>query len=521
MSDTQDALPAPWQQAVQTIREQPAPVESLRTLIDTVERWPAPRRRQTRSARVFALCSMAAGLLLAITWLAWPTDSWAQVVQAMQQKQWIRASHPASEIVTWFNPVRGITCTKSKHHAYFHDARLKVVYRYFTTDQTIYRVMESPEERATARSSALLFTSILENKTELDVGLLDRLEILRQERRDISSEGRKTTEYHLQCRIKDAPAHRLNMVLHVDPNTRLVQKLVMLNPNTISADEPRELQFTFDYPDAGPLDIYDLGLAKSTRFVDRVPSEDLHRMAEVIHDNRENFDSYHGIVLVGKTYPHAQIWRHGTKWRIEMQKGTSKDIKPPAILEDPAKWWLEQAKTLAWETFEVCDGDYIYKPDSKNYLPAERSIDKHSKTSASTMSGYAEKILPERIAYPIPGIGSHMHEVKLVPVTANDPPDTKHLLETLTTKQNSAAHRQDFWFDPTRRYIVIRHDIGEFDTQPEFKLWRQLEKLNRSPSGIWYPEQIKGTYGNYTYYLDFKAKMDDNLFEPKERKKER
>ena len=66
----------------------------------------------------------------------------------------------------------------------------------------------------------------------------------------------------------------------------------------------------------------------------------------------------------------------------------------------------------------------------------------------------------------------------------------------------------------------MRHEIGEFNTKPEHLMWRELEKLNRTPSGIWYPEVIKGTYfSNFHYYLDFKADLPDELFTPTERKK--
>ncbi len=378
-----DALVGTLHQAVTQVKEQPVPKAAMRHLLDRLENWPEPHRlQQQRRRRFWAASSLAASIVFLIAWLAWPSDGWAQVVQAMQQKQWIRMTSTVEgkPSVNWISLPRGVIAWR-RGDAGYHDSRLKVIYRYDESAKTIYRLPEDDESRKTLLANQRLFTGILQNKNDLDGTIQERMEIIHQERHDITSDGKKLIEYHLQCRSKDQHDAQLTMIFQVDPITHLAQKLILKNLTPRSKDEPSELQFQIDYPDQGPLDIYDLGFEKTTKYVDNYPNEDLQHIAEVIRHNRNNFDAYRGVMLRGNT-PYALLWRKQNKWRIEVRKSFSK-ATPPVQLEDPAGWWLEEAKKMTWDTSEVCDGKYVYTQDAQNYLPNERSIEKNKKHSFS------------------------------------------------------------------------------------------------------------------------------------------
>lgn len=519
-----DGLTGPLEKAVAEIKEQPVSKASLRGVMDRIENWTEPVVIQRRRHRRFWLAtSLAASIVFLIAWLAWPNDSWAQVVQTMQQKPWIRLSSKVggNTSVNWISLPRGILAWR-RGDAVYHDSRLKVIYRYDDSAKTIYRIPEDDESRKTLLATQRLFTDILQNKNALDGTIQERMEVIHQERHDITSDGKKLVEYHLQCRPKDQLDARLSMIFQVDPSTHLAQKLIIKNLTPRSKDEPSELQFQIDYPDQGPLDIYDLGFEKSTKYVDNYPNEDLRHIAEVIRYNREHFDAYRGIVLQGNRL-YALIWRKQNKWRVEICKTYSK-VTPPTPLENPAAWWLEEAKKVTWEAVEVCDGNYVYTQDAQNYMPNERSIEKYKKRSFTPFEmerGYASGYLPEIVGYPLPPIGTQIYTVEVKPHQEKGLEGTTLLHARLSkTYQHSSARLQRYWIDPTRTYLVMRYDFDEWDDPNQPMTRRQVEKLNRSPSGIWYPEVIKQSIPMpMHYYLDFKAELPDELFTPTERKK--
>ncbi|MBL8822987.1 MAG: hypothetical protein JNJ77_10400 [Planctomycetia bacterium] len=520
-----DRLTGALQKAVDQIKEQPVSKAAIRRMVDRIENWPEPMILKRRRQRRFWLAtSLAASITLFIAWLAWPNDSWAEVVQAMQQKQWIRMSSTIGGYpsVNWISLPRGILAWR-RGDAVYHDSKLKVIYRYDDSAKTIFRLPEDDESRKSLLATNRLFTDILQNKNELEGTIQRRLEVVHQERHDITSNGKKLTEYHLQCQMQDNKDQRVTMIFQVDPGTHLAQKLIIKNLTPRSKDEPNELQFQIDYPEQGPLDIYDLGFAKTIKLVDSYPNEGLAHIVDVIRQSRDNFDAYRGVFVRGNT-PYVLIWRKESKWRIEMCKNFYM-AKPPAQLEDPTAWWLDEAKKAEWMTVEVCDGKFVYTQDAQNHLLNERGIEKYKKQTFSASidwdRGYARNYLPEIIGYPLPQIGTQIYTVEVKPHQEKGLEGTTLIHSRLSkTVSQSSARLQRYWVDPTRTYLVMRYDIGEWDDKNQPLLWRQVEKLNRSPSGIWYPEVVKGVgFVSGHFYLDFKAKLDNSLFEPKERKK--
>lgn len=511
-------------QAVTQVKAQPIPKRHAQQVLDRIEQWPQPRRIVLQNRRRFlALSGIAASILFFFAWLAWPGDSWAQVVQAMQQKPWIRMSSTilGTSSVHWISLPREIIAWRGRD-AVFQDSRLKVIYRYDEAEKTIYRLPEDPSSRNTALATQNLFTSILQNKNKLSGSIQERMEVLDQERRDITRDGRQMIEYELMCRVKDQHDARLTMTFQVDPVTHLAQKLIYRNLTPRSKDEPLELEFEIDYPDQGPLDIYDLGVAKTSKYIDRIPPDDLQRIDNSIKTNRESFDAYAGIVVTGKM-PFVRIWRKGTKWRIETCR--SAQLSPPADPAEQAKWWLAQTKDMIGRAIEVCDGKYIYTPDHKNYLPNEASIDHSVSRSVSFTngvpemeSGQARLFLPELIGYAIVPVGSQHYSVITMAHQEKGLEGTTLLHARLTqVPPGGAARLQRYWIDPLHGYIVLRHDIAEWDGLPDYLVTRSIEKMNRTPSGIWYPEVIKGSNSNFQFYLDFTTPLPEELFTPKER----
>src|SRR5207247_2196166 len=92
-----------------------------------------------------------------------------------------------------------------------------------------------------------------------------------------------------------------------------------------------------------------------------------------------------------------------------------------------------------------------------------------------------------------------------------------------------ALVRQRYWVDPQHSYALLRY---EQDGSPNALKWIDvMERLEQSPTGIWYPTMVRHEHSGPApkpgepaqplsisvtwFYVDFKAEMPDRLFEPR------
>ena len=115
----------------------------------------------------------------------------------------------------------------------------------------------------------------------------------------------------------------------------------------------RETQF--DYPEKGPADIYDLGVPKTTKLVDRVPAGDLKRISGNTQAGRERMDNYRavfvnrieGIDYIWWTERPKILYRKGDRFRTDYVGGgraTSGHSNAPPKARISRKWWFERTK---------------------------------------------------------------------------------------------------------------------------------------------------------------------------------
>ncbi|MCH7688228.1 MAG: hypothetical protein IH899_16355 [Planctomycetes bacterium] len=89
--------------------------------------------------------------------------------------------------------------------------------------------------------------------------------------------------------------------------------------------------------------------------------------------------------------------------------------------------------------------------------------------------------------------------------------------------------RWRYWIDPKRNHLVMRWEQTQLKNgAEEIEMAYSFRNLKKSPQGYWYPTRIHrenairfmdGTTSDYIwdYYLDFKAEIPDNLFDPNHR----
>ena len=166
------------------------------------------------------------------------------------------------------------------------------------------------------------FEAIFRGDAKLD-NPFPRQQLVGQKRRQFQEAGCSWIEYQLDVRT-DLAARTLTF--RVDAQTRLPASLTMaltaegLTPGKI---ERREMTYTFDYPERGPADIFALGVPRTAKVVDRVPTGAVAQVMDGIKASRDKFpETYLAIVTECRAsircrYPRSFV--QGTKWRREMR----------------------------------------------------------------------------------------------------------------------------------------------------------------------------------------------------------
>ena len=134
-------------------------------------------------------------------------------------------------------------------------------------------------------------------------------------------------------------------------------------------------------------------------------------------------------------------------------------------------------------------------------------------------------LFPEHISHPNVWQPSHDREFLLDAKPDDGPPGTIRL-RVRDTRSPDPAHPDLYklWINPAEGYIALRSETSVFESTNPPKIafvdTMLMEDLARSPSGFWYPTQVRRKTSNFNseqvwkYLLDFEAPIPDELFLP-------
>ena len=132
------------------------------------------------------------------------------------------------------------------------------------------------------------------------------------------------------------------MLFRVDPQTKLLK---LSRHESQWEGKTVTYEARFDYPEKGPADVYDLGVPKTAKLVDRVPNDDLARILEIIRAGRQRMDDYRAILIrriegqrANSGFPEV-LYRKGDKFR----RDTAIWIDP-SIMANPKTAWPKGGK---------------------------------------------------------------------------------------------------------------------------------------------------------------------------------
>jgi hypothetical protein len=350
-----------------------------------------------------------ASLLLAIA--LWPKSNqtvWADVVQALQARAWVHVTETAprgERLELWVSPDAQIEAVRRGGDADLFDYRLKTVRSYRADEETIYRLPQT-DRRPPGRYLSAIETipSLLDKRADKPADKLafvtdgdDALKIVSQSQRQLTADGKKWIELDFTLRHRDIP-DPVQMTLRVDPGSRLPRSWKTVGK---MQGEVLTSEAIFDYPDQGPLDLYALGVPKTAKVVDRVPSGDLARIVEGVRAARQRFDHYYAIVVEsGETQEWfqgspTQIWRKGNRWRME-RPAVGLDATDVPAVNDPPGWWREQVNRLPTYPVMVCDGSKVHQFNGE-FIEADDPLERRFEVRSITtfrVPGLADNPLP-------------------------------------------------------------------------------------------------------------------------------
>ena len=558
-----DELTGPLHQAVFGLRRSTPSAESLARVIDRATRLPTaqPQRHRGRWLRYSLASAIAAALLIAATlWLALPHDTWAQVVEAVKLKPWIHGTIelPDGKMEEWLSLSREVAAACHGKWALFDDYKIKVRYEFRPDDGkqgTLYRESLSPFETKGMRSAQDSFIAIMRGDKKLDLSL-PGTEIVSQERRTIVEGGKSWIEYDFITHLvsRDETGH---IVLRVDPNTKLPVSMTIVG-NTREPD--RKQLVTFDYPaeDIGPVDIYSLGVSRTSKIVDRLPSPQLADIISEVHKGQEKFGPYFAVVVntLGQNMkpweaawmggqPIQLVWRNGKKYRIEQVIFTDGLPAPkPEENADMLVYFKERLKNALIIPQRVCDGEAVWvtKAEHGKIQKDQRTIkfswekffDVRDSDNFNTWIGAVSLgIMPDVMAYGFPPQVSIDHETKIIENSPDDLPGCVLVEDRLVGNDPGGYHLSRYWYDTAHSYMLRKNEIGELQPrngEPSDTDTYQTDTLAQTPSGMWYSARLRRTItgeGNplpsperpafIWYYVDFNAKVPDSLFKPEAR----
>ena len=339
-----------------------AELENFRRRLEEVNE-PAAHRSMTLGRRVWFGVSAAAAAMIAVAALIWwsllPGVSLADVAAAVLRQPWIHVTETdpnGGKNEFWYSPVKDVSAWHDKDWIEYRDHRARLYYAYDLHDKVLYRVPEEMQRSMEHFASMIASVRVLlQSKQPVDnplehLGFLEseqtRYEVVKQEFEKVSQDDREWLDYHLTVKGQDnkLPEPIQSQILfRVDPATKLL-RLVRYEYDWKGQHVIEEE--SFDYPDKGPADVYDLGVPKTATLVDRVPANDLTRILEAIRAGRQRMDDYRAVVIQrmeGSWRPSGLpeiIYRKGDKFR----RDTAIWIDPSSIFGDPKFKWPEGDK---------------------------------------------------------------------------------------------------------------------------------------------------------------------------------
>ncbi len=496
----------------------------------------------------FAGAGAAAVVLIALLfWMQPSSIAWSQVAEAVRAMPWIHMKAVGDEgqsWETWLSFSRNIGAMRDDAMVRYDDYRSGIRYEYDSQKEKLYRLSVSGE--GSFKSMEGTFQAIFRGDATLGENLFEG-RIVKQRQRALREQGRRWILYELELQGPGPnnrdPSNTTSVEIRVDPEKKL--------PDLMTFTFGKEKrQWTIDYPDEGPADIYALGVPRDAPVEDRMPPADLDRIMKIVQQNRRDFGDY--LAIAGGDNRDRRSIMHmirckGDKFRVDTGIGDTKHV---ASATEMGKWWRERGREVMPTGSVLCDGRHVYQysfvsPET-GWQPSMHHIRQGDERAVAAGGGNWAHHFVDLLAYPL-NLGlqslasSPLYTAHLDPKGENGPAGSVRV-EVLRAKSGRAGDRrayykEEFWLQPKYGYAVVKHvwsDCPAVDEDPlrkEKRLIYEYDDYRQTPRGVWYPtvsrrknatqSENKNKPGGIEFhdqvtyfYLDFTTELPDELFSP-------
>ena len=291
------------------------------------------------------------------------------------------------------------------------------------------------------------------------------MDVVGQSRRDVLDDGRAWVDIELTLKVIGGDRQQ-TIRFRVDPKTKLPHSCVFQ-----SIEGPTGTTL-FDYPEHGPADIYDLGVPRAARLVDRMPDDDLDRVLTGLKAGRVRFDDYRGIVDWMDGFNINRVWRKGRKWRVEvLLPGPKQGERFPRSAD--AAWWKAHQNDFTFFVQAICDGErvYYYQTEGNSFMPGAKGPPRPKLSMEQAINPSDDPFMPwphlfaEHVGHPAVWQPTDDREFVLESKPTDGPPGTIRLRVCETRPSDPRLpDPYKLWIDPRQNYLALRAESGVFES---------------------------------------------------------
>ncbi len=466
-------------------------------------RQPQPRAAARRPAfqhpfrRRLVRASVAAGLAAAAVAALFVAlgnrDAWAQVANSLRSKPWVRVTlqipkgAPVPEGFRapemWFSAEHKVAARRMNlgfgQAAQYIDFTVEETYEYDPQAKTLNHLLTRDSDNVEFGHFETLLRLISAGDRELKLPA-SPIQVLGRTRRDVPDGDRRWTEFTFECRDARRTPNDYRVTFRVDPEKQLPME--MRSTEKFASNDPvAERSYSMDYPDAGPEDIYALGVPRDAKVVDRRPTtengQEIKQFLAAYHQARSKpLEPFSTVVLCSSPQQNFSDIIRAFRGRGDGQSVQFEEVDGQQLLElrkqcwsgqitrpdnvDPATWWRQQ---VAGPTF------------------------------ASTPRG--DELLPHRVGYP--------NSLTLGPSPVNNPNyhvtldrqprlgPAGTVLLTIRVETEPGFNLMYYWIAPEQDYLVLRQEMHFSRNQAWDNVTQIIDQVQQSPSGRWYATEVR------------------------------
>lgn len=290
------------------------------------------------------------------------TTDLTSALDSMRRQAWIHSTTVIhqdgnrQEFEAWLSPGLGTAAIRSSDHFHHIDYRSRIQTRYDRRTDEVYRWRVDSQAEPFHRE----FVEALLRDGDLQASM-PRHRVSPVRKRSVERSGESWIQYEFEIADRDFPTMNWRAVVLASEQDKRIHEWFEWH-----ADGKR-IETRFDYPDYGPMDVFEMGGKADATVHDRVADENIVELARWSRQRLIQFGDYEGIVwecLVGRLADAQgnfkqgdgrllRVWRSGRAFGIECFDGTCSESEWRTLRAKPIAE-IKQGRTSV--SLIECDG---------------------------------------------------------------------------------------------------------------------------------------------------------------------